>query len=99
MSTFINNMNNSMLSNTTDEDTVVLTYVYEEEDTFDIFPNPETEIDYDHYEEPDDYSMITMVEDNLAKVDKQRNPALYHHHLSLQFVEEVRLLYYHNRRP
>ena len=75
---------------------VVLTYLYEEEDSGDIFPNPETEIDYEETEQlnssylPDDSNLGDTVENNLAKLDKERNPALTHH-LSLGFSGGVRM--------
>ena len=60
----------------------IVSYLYDQvEDTNDIFPNPETEIEYDD-----------KMEDNLAEIDRNINPALVdHHHISLEFLGEVGL--------
>ena len=54
-------------------------------DTNYIFTDPETEIEYE-----DDFNLIDKMEDNLAEVDRERNPALVnHHHISLDLLGKV----------
>ena len=68
----------------------IVSYLYDQvEDTNNIFPNPETEIEYEDESKP-----IDKMEDNLEEVDRERNPALVnHHYISLDLLGEVRLDY------
>ena len=65
-----------------------VSYLYHQvEDTNYTFTNPETQNEYE-----DDINLIDKMEDNLAEVDREINPALVnHHHISLELLGKVRL--------
>ena len=71
------------------EDPFLVTYLYDVNETEDVFPNPDTMIGYgDAYQW--DSNMENMMENNILKTDRERNPALGHHlSLRLGFVEEI----------
>ena len=66
----------------------IVSYLYHQmDDKNHIFPNPETEIEYEN-----DSNLIYKMEDNLAEIDRNRNPALVdHHHISLESLGDVGL--------
>ena len=77
-----------MLNMSASAQPAIVSYLYHQvvNDTNDIFPNPETEIEYE-----DDTNLTDKMEDNLAEVDRERNPALVnHHHISLDLLGKVR---------
>jgi hypothetical protein len=65
----------------------IVSYLYHQvEDKNYISTNPETQIEYE-----DESNLVDKMEDNLAEVDRERNPALVnHHHISLDLLGKVR---------
>ena len=55
------------------EDPFLVTYLYDVNETEDVFPNPDTMIGYgDAYQW--DSNMENMMENNILKTDRERNP-------------------------
>ena len=77
-----------MLNMSASAQPVIVSYLHHQvEDKNYIFTNPETEIKYE-----DDSNLIDKMEDNLAEVDRERNPALVNHHqIPLELLGKVRL--------
>ena len=69
-----------------EEDTVALSYLFDEDDTDDVFP---LEHSAANNSQTDSILPDAMNEDNFVKNDKQRNPALLHR-ISLKLTEGVR---------